>query len=195
MLVIFFNSMAKTLVNYSESWYLSRIFHSLFHKLFSIFIFLLHTFSMGEKTSARLHRASLLCAVVFSASHGTRKLIRAIYSEKMGVAPAWQSSTNSKRGHTHFFNWLACAYVPKGAERTLLRIMVRSRSLPVKSRTGFLSDTECMEEEYEYANELVKKGVKNPRQVPRFTIIHQRFSHAIEKITKISTPTQFCRIL
>ena len=56
ILVIFSNSMAKTLVNYSEFWYLSQIFHSLFYKLISIFIFLLHTFSMGEKTSARLHR-------------------------------------------------------------------------------------------------------------------------------------------
>ena len=59
--------------------------------------------------------------------------------------------------------------------------MARNRSLPVKSRTGFLSHRECMEEEYEYANELVKQGVKNPRQVPKFTIIHERFSHAIEK--------------
>ena len=53
---ILFNSMAKTLVNYSEFWYLSRIFHSLLYKFISIFIFLLHTFSTGEKTSARLHR-------------------------------------------------------------------------------------------------------------------------------------------
>ena len=56
--------------------------------------------------------------------------------------------------------------------------MATNRSLPVKSRTGFLSHRECMEEEYEYANELVKQ---NPRQVPKFTIIHERFSHAIEK--------------
>ena len=47
-----------------------------------------------------------------------------------------------------------------------------------------------LEEEYEYANKLVKQGVKNPRQVPKFTIIHERFSHAIEKITIVSTPTQ-----
>ena len=59
--------------------------------------------------------------------------------------------------------------------------MARNRSLPVKSRTGFLSHRECMEEEYEYANELVKQGAKNPRQVPKFTIILERFSHAIEK--------------
>ena len=38
ILVIFFNSIAKTLVNYSEFWYLSRIFHSLFYKLISIII-------------------------------------------------------------------------------------------------------------------------------------------------------------
>ena len=35
-----------------------------------------------------------------------------------------------------------------------------------------------MEEEHEYANELLKQGVKNPRKVPKFTIIHERFSHA-----------------
>ena len=53
--------MAKTLVNYSEFWYLSRIFHSLFYKLISIFIFLLLTFSIGEKNSARLHRERTVC--------------------------------------------------------------------------------------------------------------------------------------
>ena len=58
--------------------------------------------------------------------------------------------------------------------------MVTNRSLPVKSRTGFLSHRECMEEEYEYANKFVKQGVKNPRQVPKFTINHERYSHAIE---------------
>ena len=56
ILVMFFNSMAKALVNYSELWYLSWIFHSLLYKLISIFIFLLHTLSMGEKTSAQPHR-------------------------------------------------------------------------------------------------------------------------------------------
>ena len=51
---IFFNGTAKTLVIYGEFRYISRIFPTLFSKLISIFIFLLNTFSMGEKTRARL---------------------------------------------------------------------------------------------------------------------------------------------
>ena len=52
---IFFNGTAKTLVIYDEFRYISRIFPTLFSKLISIFIFILiHTFSMGEKTRARL---------------------------------------------------------------------------------------------------------------------------------------------
>ena len=58
--------------------------------------------------------------------------------------------------------------------------MARNRSLPVKSRTA-RQHRECIEEEYEYANELIKQGVKNPRQVQKFTVINERFSHAIEK--------------
>ena len=49
--------------------------------------------------------------------------------------------------------------------------METNRSLPVKTRTGFFSHGECMEEEYEYANELVKQGEKNPRKVPKCTSV------------------------
>ena len=35
-----------------------------------------------------------------------------------------------------------------------------------------------MDEECEYSNELVKQGVKNPRKVPKFNIIQERFSNA-----------------
>ena len=76
---ILVNSMAIPLVIYSEFWYLSWIFHSLFYKLISIFIFFLHTFSMGEKTSARLHRERTvrrrLASSVLSASYDTRRRI------------------------------------------------------------------------------------------------------------------------
>ena len=65
--------------------------------------------------------------------------------------------------------------------------MARNRSLPVKSRTGFLSHRECMEEEYEYANELVKK---NPR--PVYTKIHY---NSRVMLLNIPTPTQIFRIL
>ena len=43
--------------------------------------------------------------------------------------------------------------------------METDRSLPVKSRTGFLSHRKCIDDGYEYPNELVKQGVKNPRMV------------------------------
>ena len=71
--------------------------------------------------------------------------------------------------------------VPQEAERTPLRIMETDRSLLGESRTSFLSHRECMEEEYEYANEFGKQGRKNPRNIPKFTINHERFSCAIEK--------------
>ena len=32
-----------------------------------------------------------------------------------------------------------------------------------------------------YANEFGKQGRKNPRNIPKFTINHERFSYAIEK--------------
>ena len=56
--------------------------------------------------------------------------------------------------------------------------METDRSLLGESRTSFLSHRECIEEEYEYANEFGKQGRKNP---PKFTINHERFSCAIEK--------------
>ena len=58
--------------------------------------------------------------------------------------------------------------------------METDRSLLGESRTSFLSHRECMEEEYEYANEFGKQGRKNPRNIPKFTINHERFSCAIE---------------
>ena len=56
ILDFFFNSTAKTLVIYREFWYFSRIFPTLFSQLISIFIILLHTFSMGVKIDARLRQ-------------------------------------------------------------------------------------------------------------------------------------------
>ena len=42
---------------------------------------------------------------------------------------------------------------------------------PGKSRIDFHSHRECMEEDHEYANELGKQGGKNPRKIPKFSII------------------------
>ena len=51
---IFFNSTAEKLAIYSDFRYISQIFPTLFPKLIRIDIILLHTFSMGAKTRARL---------------------------------------------------------------------------------------------------------------------------------------------
>ena len=56
ILDFFFDSTAKTLVIYREFWYFSRIFPTLLSQLISIFMSLLHTFSMGGKTDARLRQ-------------------------------------------------------------------------------------------------------------------------------------------
>ena len=72
-----------------------------------------------------------------------------------------------------------------------MRIMETDRSLLGESRTGFLSHRECIEEEYEYANEFGKQGRKNPRNnIPKFTINHQRFCCAIEKISETCANAQ-----
>ena len=56
ILDIFFDSTAKTLVIYREFWYFFRVFPTLFSQFISIFISLLHTFSMGVKIDARLRQ-------------------------------------------------------------------------------------------------------------------------------------------
>ena len=61
---IFFNGTARTLVIYGEFRYISRIFPTLFSKLISIFIFLLNTFSMGEKTRARLTQERTVVSIM-----------------------------------------------------------------------------------------------------------------------------------
>ena len=82
ILDFFFDSTARTLVIYREFWYFSRIFPTLFSQLISIFMSLLHTFSMGVKTDARLPRserfASIMRSCVLSASCGTRRRTRTI---------------------------------------------------------------------------------------------------------------------
>ena len=49
---IFFNSTAERFAIYSEFRYISLIFPTVFSQLISIFIRILHTFSMGAKTRA-----------------------------------------------------------------------------------------------------------------------------------------------
>ena len=66
ILDFFFDSTAKTLVIYREFWYFSRIFPTLFSQLISIFMSLLHTFSMGVKTDARLPRSERFASIMRS---------------------------------------------------------------------------------------------------------------------------------
>ena len=111
ILNIFFDSTAKTLVIYREFWYFSRIFPTLFSQLISIFISLLHTFSMGVKTDARLPRserfASIMRSCVLSASCDTRRRIRTI--TKMGGSRLEHyefADHLQPRGSAHCFQWL-----------------------------------------------------------------------------------------
>ena len=67
---------------------------------------------------------------------------------------------------------------PRYIHDSVVRIMETDRSLLGESRTSF------MEDEYEYANEFGKQGRKNPTNIPKFTINHQRFCCAIDR-----TPT------
>ena len=49
---------------YREFWYFSRIFPTLFSQLISIFMSLLHTFSMGVKIDARLPRSERFASIM-----------------------------------------------------------------------------------------------------------------------------------
>ena len=55
--------MAKTLMIYREFWCISQIFPTLFSQLISIFM--IHTFSMGVKTNARLPRSKRFASIAF----------------------------------------------------------------------------------------------------------------------------------
>ena len=122
ILDIFFDSTAKTLVIYREFWYFFRIFPTLFSQLISIFMSLLHTFSMGVKTDARLpgseRFASIMRSRVLSASCGTRRRIRTI--TKMGVSRFEHYEfvdLFQPRGSAHFFQCLIRLRLPEGAEK------------------------------------------------------------------------------
>ena len=87
-----------------------------------------------------------------------------------------------------FFNGSNTPALIGGSRKTSLRIMEANRLFLAKSRIDFHSHRECMEEDYEYANELGKQGGKNPRKIPKFSINHERVSVLLKKKSKI-TPT------
>ena len=120
-------------------------FSHLVFQLISIFMSLLHTFSMGVKTDARLPRserfASIMCSCVLSASSGTRRRIRTI--TKMGVLRFEHYEfvdLFQPRGSAHFFhNGSHTPALTGGSRKTPLRIMEANRSLLAKSRIDFHS--------------------------------------------------------
>ena len=88
------------------------------------------------------------------------------------------------RGSAHFFNGSNMPALTGGRRRTPLRMMEAKPFAPGKLRIDFHSHRECMEEDYEYANELGKQGGKNQRKIPKLSIYHERFSRTIKKNLK-----------
>ena len=76
------------------------------------------------------------------------------------------------RGSAHCFQWLYYACANWRAQKNATTHNGGEPFAPGKSRIGFHSHRECMEETHEYANELGKQGRKNPRKIPKFSINH-----------------------
>ena len=186
ILDIFFDSTAKTLVIYREFWYFSRIFPTLFSQLISIFMSLLHTFSKGVKIDARLPRSERFASIMRSGvllrppvSAGVLEPLK-----KMGGTPGLKKVNElvcSKRDHSHFCNGSSTPACAAGGGKNATTHNGGEPFAPGKSRIGFYSHRECMEETHEYANELGKQGRKNPRKIPKFSINHERSSRTIGK--------------
>ena len=121
-----------------------------------------------------------LCVVAFS---GKRRRIRAI--EKMGGTRRLKKVDElvcSKRDHSHFCNGSNTPARTAGGGKNATTHNGGEPFAPRKSRIGFYSHRECMEEAHEYANKLGKQSGKNPRKIPKFSINYERFSRTIEKI-------------
>ena len=86
-----------------------------------------------------------------------------------------------KTRHTHFCNGSNTPARAAGGRKNATTHNRGEPFAPRKSRIGFHSHRECMEETHEYANELGKQGGKNPKKIPKFSINHERFSRTIEK--------------
>ena len=111
--------------------------------------------------------------------------------KKMGGTPGLKKVNElvcSKRDHSHFCNGSSTPACAAGGGKNATTHNGGEPFAPGKSRIGFYSHRECMEETHEYANELGKQGRKNPRKIPKFSINHERSSRTIEKKSKI-TPT------
>ena len=116
------------LVIYREFWYFSRIFPTLFSQLISIFMSLLHTFSMGVKTMRDFPGANgspLLCVVAFFPPPAARAGV-------LEPLQKWEWSRFEHyefvdlfqpRGSAHFFNGCNTPALTGGWRRTPLRIM------------------------------------------------------------------------
>ena len=162
----FFDSTAKMLVIYRD---FSQIFPTLFSQLISIFMSLLHTFSKGVKINARLPRSKRFASIMHS-DVLLRPLVSAGILEplkKMGGTPRLKKVKElvcSKRDHSHFCNGSNTPARAAGGRKNATTHNGGEPFAPGKSRIGFYSHGECMEETHEYANELGKQGGKNPRK-------------------------------
>ena len=87
----------------------------------------------------------------------------------------------SKRDHSHFCNGSDTPVRAAGGGKNATTHNGGELFAPGKSRIGFYSHKECVEETHEYANELGKQCGKKPRKIPKFSINHERFSRTISK--------------
>ena len=104
--------------------------------------------------------------------------------KKMGGAPRLKKVKElimHKTRHTHFCNGSNTPARAAGGRKNATTHDGGESFAPRKSRIGFHSHRECMQETHEYANELGKQGGKNSKKIPKFSINHERFSRTIEK--------------
>ena len=104
--------------------------------------------------------------------------------KKMGGAPGLKKVNELimlKTRHTQFCNGSNTPARAAGGRKNATTHNRGESFAPRKSRIGFHSHRECMEETHEYANELGKQGGKNPKKIPKFSINHERFSRTFEK--------------
>ena len=167
----FFDSTAKTLVIYREFWYFPRIFPTLFPQLIRIFMILLHTFSMGVKTDARLPRSERFASIMRSGV-----LLRPpVSAGVLGPLKKWAEPLSCKRSTNSNVTHPFC-----NGSNTPARVAGGGKNAN-RSLLGSRASVFTMYGAHEYANELGKQGGKKPRKILKFSVNHERFSRTIEK--------------
>ena len=124
---------------------------------------LLHTFSMGVKTDARLPRSERFASIMRSCVLSP-PAARAGVLEPLQKESKWEWSRFEHTSSLTFFIPGAPPIFFNGSNTPALRAKKNATThnggepfAPGKSRIDFHSHRECMEETYEYANELENK--------------------------------------